>query len=234
MTLLGWYHVIGFGVLVPILAYRQRRRQVKVGHPTGPRIRQYRTGALTLAVFGAFSLITASQQKLTLFPWSIARPWLSVPVSVGMYLVAVWFMRPRWRRAVERRTSHVYYFMPGTPLERRWWTAVSVLAGISEEITWRGVQPALAAYVVGSPVAGALASAISFGAGHATQGWRSAALIVLFALSFQGLVWLSGSLVLAMAVHAAYDVTAGLTYGRLGRELGYDQASRTPTPPQNQ
>lgn len=234
MTLVGWYHVVGFGVLVPILAYRQRRRQVKAGCPTGPRLRQYRAGAITLVAFGLLSLFTAHQQKLALFPWPIARPALSVPAAFGMYLVAVWFMRPRWRRAVERRSPHVYYFMPATPLERNWWAAVSVLAGVSEEMTWRGVQPALCAYLAGSPGVGVAAAALSFGAGHANQGWRSAAFIVLFALSFQGLVWLSGSLLLAMAVHAAYDVTAGLAYGRFGRELGYDQAPATPTPPQNQ
>ena len=32
---------------------------------------------------------------------------------------------------------------------------------------------------------------------------------------------LVGSLYVAMAVHIAYDITAGLSYGRLGKELGY-------------
>jgi hypothetical protein len=56
---------------------------------------------------------------------------------------------------------------------------------------------------------------------HATQGWRSAAVIVGFALGFQGVVVARGSLHIAMAVHVAYDITAGLVYGKLGRELGY-------------
>jgi hypothetical protein len=29
------------------------------------------------------------------------------------------------------------------------------------------------------------------------------------------------SLYLAMAVHVVYDITAGITYGRLGKEFGY-------------
>jgi hypothetical protein len=53
------------------------------------------------------------------------------------------------------------------------------------------------------------------------QGWKSSAIIVFFALGFHALVWLSGSLYVAMVVHTAYDITAGLTYGRLGRKLGY-------------
>jgi len=46
-------------------------------------------------------------------------------------------------------------------------------------------------------------------------------MILLFALGFHALVWLSGSLYVAMVVHIAYDIIAGLTYGRLGKELGY-------------
>ena len=57
------------------------------------------------------------------------------------------------------------------------------------------------------------------------QGWKSAAIIAVFALGFQTIVWLSGSLYVAMAVHVLYDITAGLTYGRLGRELGYSPAT---------
>ena len=95
------------------------------------------------------------------------------------------------------------------------------------------MQPALAAFVTGSPEGGAVIAAISFGAAHATQGWKSASVIVLFGFAFQGLVWLSGTLVLAMAVHAAYDVTAGLHYARFGRQMGYKVPSEAPTPLKN-
>jgi hypothetical protein len=54
---------------------------------------------------------------------------------------------------------------------------------------------------------------------HIIQGWRSVAVIVVFALGFHTLVWLAGSLYVAIAVHVAYDITAGISYGKLGREL---------------
>jgi CAAX protease family protein len=96
-----------------------------------------------------------------------------------------------------------------------------VPAGIGEEITWRGVQTGLLAAVTGSYAIGALLSALSFGGAHAMQGWRSGRGIVLFALGSQALVWLTGSLYVAMAFHVLYDVTTGITYGRLGQKLGY-------------
>jgi membrane protease YdiL (CAAX protease family) len=105
------------------------------------------------------------------------------------------------------------------------------LAGLSEEITWRGVQTALLSSLTRSLWLAAIICAISFGLGHFIQGWRSSAIIVFFALGFQGLVWLSGSLYVAMAVHVAYDITAGLSYARLGREFGYvPELNESPTP----
>lgn len=54
------------------------------------------------------------------------------------------------------------------------------------------------------------------------------AIITVFAFGFQALVWLTGSLYLAMAVHVAYDITTGLTYGRLGGAAATGKASLAP------
>ena len=229
----GSVHLVAFGLAIPLLALLQRRKLVAAGWPLGLRLPHYRRGVASLIAFAALSLATAWRQGLQLFPASIDRPWISVAAAIAMYVIAITVMRPRWRRAVERGSPHVYLFMPDTREERGWWIAVSIFAGISEEITWRGVQPALVAFVVGSPEAGALVAAISFGVAHATQGWKAASIVVIFALAFQGLVWLSGTLVLAMAVHAAYDATAGLAYARFGRHLGYKVPPKAPTPPKN-
>lgn len=221
MAPIGWYHLVIFGALVPVLAWLSRRRSLRPDAPK-PALSQFlHSTTVMLAFFAILSLMTAWNQELNIWSLSIRRPLVSIPVAVGLYVVAVGVMRARWRRSVQKRAPHLRYFMPQTPHERRWWIVVSTTAGVSEEITWRGVQPPLLAYVTGSPLAGALLSAILFGAAHALQGWKSAAVIVVFALAFQVLVWTSGTLVLAMIVHAAYDITAGFTYSKLGRELGY-------------
>ena len=150
-------------------------------------------------------------------------------MALAMYVVAVVCMRPRWRKAVEGRVRIVYLFMPDTAAQRAWWIAVSVLAGVGEEITWRGVQTALLIALTGSYWTAALASAISFGVLHFVQGWKSAPIIVFFALGSASIAWVSGCLYFAMAVHVAYDITAGLTYGNLGKELGYKLESAAAT-----
>jgi membrane protease YdiL (CAAX protease family) len=222
----GWYHLVIYGLVVPFGVFRAWRRakaQSQPGAtrpPTPSRVRHFQSTALMLVLLTSLSLIVARAEWIDLFP----RPGFSlagVVAGLAMYVVTVLAMRPRWRRAVLKRTRVVHYFMPGTPGERVWWIIVSVLAGVGEEISWRGVQTALGAALTGSYVGGSVLTAIAFGLGHLNQGWRSAFVIAFFSLGFQAIVALSGSLYVAMAVHVAYDITAGLTYAKLGRELGY-------------
>lgn len=216
----GWLHLLYFGAIIPWSAIKQARKFCAAEKPLPDRLRHFQRTTSTLVMFGALSLLTARAEGMELFPRALPS-WRAILAGVLMYIVAVFFMRPRWRRAVERRTRVVHLFMPANATERVWWIVVALLAGISEEITWRGVQAGLLGNLTRGMVLAALISSVSFGAAHMIQGWKSAAVIAIFALGFHGLVWLAGSLYVAMAVHIVYDITAGISYGRLGKELGY-------------
>jgi len=235
----GWAHIIAFGVLLPLAVMRARRKIVGVtGAPLPDRLRHFRGATVELTMLAAISLGVAWTQEMQLFP-RVLPSWRDILAGLVAYAIAVGYMWPRWRRAVQHRSRVVHLYMPSNASERAWWLAVSVLAGVGEEIAWRGVQTgllvaAMGRFVVGLPMAdcyiiASLLSAVSFGGAHAVQGWRSASVIVVFALGFQLLVWLTGSLYVAMAVHVLYDITAGLQYGRLGRELGYKPVNVTAT-----
>jgi len=218
----GWIHLVVFGALLPALVVRNARRIADRKAPLPARMAHFQSSALTQVLFVTLSLVVALRgQRLALFPAGIPHPTRGLIAGVLAYAAAVAFMRPRWRTAVLRRARVVHLFMPENATERGWWLVVSVLAGVGEEITWRGVEAALLVPVTGSYALAAVLSALSFALAHAIQGWRSVAIILLFGLGFQAVVAASGCLYVAMAVHVAYDVTAGLTYGRLGRELGY-------------
>lgn len=220
INLAGWIHLFYFGLLIPGMAIIQGRKFRKAEKPLPNRLRHFQKTALTVVMFGLISLLVARAEWIELFPRAIPS-WRALAAGVLMYAVAVAFMRPRWRAAVKRRTRVVYLFMPANSTERAWWIAVAVLAGIGEEITWRGVQGGLAVNLAGSFWLAALVCSISFGVAHIIQGWKAVAIVGVFALGFHFLVWLSGSLYVAMAVHVVYDITAGISYGRLGKELGY-------------
>jgi membrane protease YdiL (CAAX protease family) len=215
------FHLVFFGVFLPLATFRMHRSMAK-GRTGVPDPRKHFRGAtIELATLMALSIGVAKVTGIDLLAFDRTRLVPGLAVGAAMYTAAVLFMRPRWRHAVEKRAPIVRLFMPRDAGERAWWIAVSVLAGIGEEITWRGVQTQLLVPIVGTYALAAVLSAISFGLVHYVQGWRSAAVIVLFALGFQAVVWASGGLLVAMLVHVAYDITAGLTYGKLGREMGY-------------
>lgn len=96
------------------------------------------------------------------------------------------------------------------------WMGVTLFAGVVEEFAYRGVLTLILAGLVGYWAA-AIASALLFGLGHLSGGWRAAGASTAFALAMQTLVFLSGGLLLAVLVHAVYDLLAGW----LGRRLAY-------------
>ena len=222
----GWMHLAIFGAFIPVMAILQLRRATAADRPLPNRMAHFQSTVLSCVFLAGFSLLVARTQRidLGLGSWPSLTAW---GAGVLVYAIAVGYMRPKWRRAVETRERVVHLYMASNAVERVWWVIVSIAAGAGEEISWRGVQFALLNALLGgslAPLAGFLC-AVQFAVAHGIQGWRSVLIIFCFAVAFQGLVWIAGSLYVAIAFHIAYDVTAGITYGKLGRELGYEQAA---------
>lgn len=229
INLAGWFHLFYFGLVIPISAVLQRGKFSDVKKPLPNRVQFFQSTTVGIVVLGLVSLLMARVQLMELFPRALP-PWKAV-IAGGMVLVTqIVLMRPLWRKAVERRERAVYLYMPANAAERAWWIVVAVTAGIFEEISWRGVQAGLVGNLTGSFVLTVLACAACFGIAHVTQGWVSVAIVAGFAIAFHSLVWLSGSLYVAMGVHIVYDITAGIMYGRLGREFGHNLDPGTTLP----
>ena len=99
----------------------------------------------------------------------------------------------------------VEFLLPTSEAEYRVFAAVGVTAGIVEELLFRGFLVwYLAAFMpLGAAV---VVSAVSFGLGHLYQGAREAVQTGALSLLMGGLYLLSGSIWLAMVLHAAVDV----------------------------
>lgn len=214
----GWYHLAFFGLLIPWAAWRTRTRFAT--HPLPPRRRHFVAVLIQLLLFLVISVSVAYAEDIDLLapPRAGWLPWLA---ATGLLAAGVMLMAPIWRRGVERRERKLHLFMPRTASERRLWVAVAVAAGVSEEVTYRGVMFAVLGGLTGSMLAAAILASLIFGISHVVQGWKSAAIITVIALLLHGLVALSGTLLLAIAIHSIYDIVAGLAYGRMGEELGY-------------
>lgn len=188
--------------------------------PLPPKKRFFATVILQLVIFGVVATLIGSIERIELFP---PRAPSAASWGLGALVLAalVGLMRPQWRRRVLERSRRVWLFMPRDSTERALWLTSSIAAGISEELVYRGVLTALLARMTGSLVAAALVSAGIFAVSHYMQGWKSVAIIFAMALLFQSLAWSSGSLYVPMAVHALYDIAAGLHYGHFGRVHDY-------------
>ena len=214
----GIVHLVLFGVWLPYLAIRTAQRLKS--RPFPPRKTYFKSVILQLFALGLFSYFIARDNWIPIFPRQAPSP-EHLALGAAVLVALVLFMRPKWRKAVEKRGRRTWLVMPRDRTERLLWAACSFGAGISEEITYRGVMFTLLWRITGSAVVAALVMAGVFGISHFMQGWTSVAIICGIALAMQGLAWESGSLYVSMAVHAIYDLIAGLTYGKLGEELGY-------------
>ncbi len=221
----GFWYLALFGGLIPLAAIRSRRH-LNV-RPLPPKKRYFISVIVQQVLFLGVTLGTVWHLDLDLLaPY---RPTAAhVALSAVMLVGAVALLRPTWRAQVASRERRLYLVTPIDRADHLLWAAISLGAGIGEELAYRGVMFGLVVRLTRSvPVAVGFCT-IAFALGHALQGWRSAAVIGVFAAAFHGLVLLTGSLLPAMTVHVLYDVIAGFSYGRLARASGYP---REPMPP---
>jgi membrane protease YdiL (CAAX protease family) len=211
-------HLVFFGLYLPYVALRAARRNRRA--PVPPRCQYFRSAILNLVTKGAISLSTALVVPLALFPAalpSLMHLLWGALACAGMIAVGL----PHWRGSVARRERFAYFAMPQTREENGWWVVFSILAGVTEELTWRGVQVQLLTRLTGSLPLAATICCLTFGIGHIAQGWKWALATVGFAAVFQVLVVVTGSLYVAMAVHIVVDLVAGFYTARVARLQGY-------------
>ena len=214
---LGWAFVIFVTLVVPWAVLRNRESAIAMADT--PLALRFYTMLLPQVVLGLLAIIIGLVEGVELFPRDAPTltSWLAGTVFL---MVALLLVRPHWRRSIEEHKPTWRLFAPTNPRERRMWVALALSAGIGEELVWRGVLPSLLAQASGSLLLGIALSILSFALAHAIQGVRSVLAIAAIAGAFHVLVFISGSLYVAMVVHFVYDVVAGFTYARFAREMG--------------
>ena len=205
-------------VMLPYLAIRTAQR-LKAA-PRAPTARQHLLSVLISQGFLVIvALATARVEWIELFP---APRWTPLPLALAAVFVAIALgtlpLRWRWRPLEDRKRSLWLYPRSGRDVAR--WALVSLLAGTCEEIVYRGVMFALWYRLFGSWWPAAVLSSLAFAVVHWTQGVRTVLVIAAMALCIHGIVLLSGDLLIAMALHVAYDFFAGLLLLRCARRDG--------------
>jgi membrane protease YdiL (CAAX protease family) len=148
-------------------------------------------------------------------PWSGLSPataWIIAAAAGAGQLLPVAFARfdPGLRARLAAAFDEIGYLLPRTAREKLLFAGVSVTAGITEELIYRGfLVRYLAAGPWGLSAAAALAvSSVAFGVAHAGQGVRGMLLTGVLGLLLGGLYLASGSLLLPILLHTLIDLRA--------------------------
>ena len=134
--------------------------------------------------------------------------------GLGVLALALISMTVAWRFARPESRGRLAMLLPVTAPERAVFIAVSAAAGVSEEVAFRGVLPILLARQTGSFALAVAISATAFALAHLLQGWWATLFVGIFGVIFHALVWITGGLWTAIAVHILYDWIAGLVLAR--------------------
>lgn len=179
---------------------------------------------VTLALFWTLTLavlvnyVVSGQPALLFIP---AFSWLSVGISI----LVVAFLLLQYRMAVvtsgnytiiRNKLNDIYPYLPKSSAERNWFMAVSLSAGICEEILFRMFLPAvLQAYM---PLALAfLAAGLIFALTHIGSGWKNLLSSLLLGLLFAAIFYFTGNIWIVIVLHAGIDMNTGILGYRVAR-----------------
>jgi len=128
--------------------------------------------------------------------------WIDLVVAALLFF-AIYFASIAMHRLLGDTNDHTSFLVPRGAFELGVWVLVSIVAGVCEEIVFRG-------YLQRRLPIGVVTQAIVFGISHGYQGVRSIINITVIGLLFGVVTKWRRSLVPGMLAHAATDIAAML------------------------
>lgn len=212
-------------VLLPRLA----GAQVAIDDPVLKLDRRsiYMQSGLMLAVLGGMGFWLGASRGglayLSLGPIVSPRDgvWaLGLTVAALALMLVVWGLR---LLSGSGESPLVRHLLPKTAPEKRAFAGLSVMAGVGEEIAYRGFALSALIEVTGLPLFSAVVTSVSFGWVHAYQGVTGMLRAGLLGLVFCVPVLFLGTLWPAVVAHTLVDWISGLLLG--DRLLGSEPES---------
>jgi len=207
-------------VIMPLVGIRDFRilsRRVREGK-IDARTNSYRwilvtEWGLVLGMAGYWIAAGRGLAPLYLVPVASGWQWLAIGIAGVAVAAQIWqtnaIMRDPDKLAEARDEAGALIALgPKSHSEVQLFKAVAVTAGVCEEILYRGVLMATLTPLVGTWPAVALSSII-FGLAHAYQGFAGIGKTALVGLVLALFTVFSGSLFVAMILHAVVDLTSG-------------------------
>ncbi len=209
---LGWMLLAFIGIALPVLIVRSSRR-IGSGRLLLSRPRFYVQTILFQVILASLSAWVAWTHGILAMPLP-QRPLIAWSTAALLYVITVVTLKVRWPGRPAASKQRLYDILPHDRREIVPYAFLCVAAGVAEELIYRGVLTELLQRLIRMALVTVVLVSLSFALAHAIQGWRSVASIFVIALGCHALVWLAQSLLPVMAVHFAYDLTAGFLIPR--------------------
>src|SRR5271166_1962101 len=201
------------------LWYQKARKRIASGVPDAKKrlyrslvLEQFITAGVVVGIWlgGRISAVSLG----LVAPRSWARTTAVLVLFVGALAWSGFRLRPKADQLRKRLQDGVGALVPDSRQDRFWWGVVSVGAGVSEELVFRGfLLYYLSTYLpqMNTPERVLLASLV-FGMGHIYQGWKGALGAGILGLILAAFYLMTGSLLLPVLVHAAVDARVLLIF----------------------
>jgi membrane protease YdiL (CAAX protease family) len=203
ITLAYLFVVLGWMPAAGIFSFLR----LKAGKPMPPKTRLYRNMIALQIVLLGYSVVVAQHDELSLLGNSPAL-WIWLISALYVALIGL-RLRAAWKKMPAERKKRARRLLPEIPSHLWYWVPISFLAGIGEEVAFRGVAFAILREVSGSVIFATAVCVLAFAIAHMTQGWRGVLGTGVIALVMHAIVYETGGLYLAMTVHVAYDLIVG-------------------------
>ncbi|MDB4906700.1 MAG: hypothetical protein JWO05_1484 [Gemmatimonadetes bacterium] len=212
----GWLFIAWMLIAFPLAAVRTARRvrasRAPHGEPFASRTKLYASTLALQAVLGLMAFAVCRAQWIPLIGTRPARELTAVHwlYGAGCLALLVLLAELSWRTRPESERKELFtrMLLPRSSRERALFALVILAAGTCEELAFRGALFQLLALVTGSLAAAAIICSVDFALVHYPQGARSMVTIFVMALLKHALVLLTGTLLVSMVVHVAYDLAA--------------------------
>ena len=203
ITLVYLFVVLGWMPAAGITSFLR----IKAGKPMPAKSRYYGNMIIVQSVLLGYSIAVARHNDMSL---------MGSPPSLWIWLVSAVYvafigrrLRVAWKKMNAERKRRARRLLPENPQHLRYWIPISFLAGIGEEIAFRGVAFTVLRNISGSTMFAVMVCVLAFGLAHMMQGWRGVLGTGVIALVMHWIVYATGGLYLAIAVHVAYDLIIG-------------------------
>ncbi|MDZ4708952.1 MAG: CPBP family intramembrane glutamic endopeptidase [Saprospiraceae bacterium] len=206
-------------IVLPLLSF-QSRTSLEEAEEIPPRRALYIQSIIMLTVIGGLAALVDWRESLEIY-WFKVPNLKSIFIAVGLYMMGLIVSYFNFKSSQNNEEDKSAILLPAGKNEYLIWVVLCLTAAWSEEYIYRGVLSQLFIHHGMIYILAILLSAVSFAFSHFTQGWLAIPVTFVFALGFQYLYQVSGSLALPIAVHFLYNVSAeGVRRWLIGRSGG--------------